>query len=99
MNDYIRREAAKALIRMTYPRIEDRVDINCVLNSVPAADVAPVWHGHWIKHGKSFTRLQQYEVLCWSCSRCGQVERNMTPYCCNCGAKMDGGDTDETVIL
>ena len=42
MDDYIRREAAKAQIRKAYTRIEDRVAINCVLNDVPAVDVVPV---------------------------------------------------------
>ena len=62
-----------------------------IFRTIPAADVAPVRHGRWIRHGKPNERLQQYEVLFWSCSHCGQIERNMTPYCCSCGAKMDGG--------
>lgn len=58
-----------------------------------AADVAPVRHGQWeqdeIAHGLNV----------WLCSACGQPTQLLdgdvsakTPYCPNCGARMDGGD-------
>lgn len=59
-----------------------------LIESVPAADVAPVVHGHWKKevyvdpYGADWTR--------YHCSLCGRVEIKKEPYC-NCGAKMDGG--------
>ena len=65
------------------------------INSVPAADVAPVRHGRWVD------KL----VRDWHCSECGKkVPRQVyfdgycyadkLNYCPNCGAKMDleGGD-------
>lgn len=101
MDDYIRREAAKALIRMTFPRIEDRVDINCVLNCVPAADVAPVRHGQWMETEQP---CGWSEVACAECSECGEDFvlgeysmadlRSLFRYCPNCGALMDGGVND-----
>lgn len=49
-------------------------------NIIPAADVAPVVHGKWIK-GPS----NPY------CSECFVECRDETPFCPNCGAMMDGG--------
>lgn len=52
------------------------------INSIHAADVAPVVHGKWIK-GPS----NPY------CSECFVECRDETPFCPNCGAMMDGGTT------
>lgn len=72
-----------------YVKYEDMV--NCVKN-MPTADVVEVVHGEWIDNGKE----------CWDgsiyyfrqCDICG-FERDDcnadydTPYCPNCGAKME----------
>ena len=50
-----------------------------VFKIVPAADVAPVVHGR-------YNGVQ--EVFC--CSVCGYTVEEETPFCPNCGAKMDG---------
>lgn len=50
------------------------------INAMPSADVAPVVHGKWIK-GPS----NPY------CSECFVECRDETPFCPNCGTKMDGG--------
>lgn len=101
MDDYIRREAAKAQIRKAYTRIEDRVAINCVINDVPAADVAPVRHGRWIEAEQP---CGWCEEVCAECSVCGEDFvlgeysmadlKSLFRYCPNCGAKMDGGADD-----
>lgn len=61
--------------------------------SIPAADVAPVVHGRW----------EQDADGDWYCTNCNEVvaicesgrERTYRkPYCPNCGAKMDGGESD-----
>lgn len=54
---------------------------SCPIWKAPAADVAPVVHGRWIK-GPS----NPY------CSECFVECRDETPFCPNCGAKMDGVD-------
>lgn len=49
--------------------------------SAPAADVAPVVHGHRVDDGGFYAR----------CSQCDGVLPLCANYCPNCGAKMDGG--------
>lgn len=53
------------------------------LNKLPPADVAEVKHGEWV-HGECVSH----------CSECGveTYPENITPYCPNCGARMDGSD-------
>lgn len=60
------------------------------IGKTSAADVAQVRHGRWIKKQEKDTfagYLYSYE-----CSACGRVEQCKEPYC-NCGAKMDGGES------
>lgn len=53
------------------------------IEHIPAADVAPVVHARWIK-GPS----NPY------CSECFVECRDETPFCPNCGAKMDKGESN-----
>lgn len=57
-----------------------------VMRNYSTADVAEVKHGEWV-HGECVSH----------CSECGfeTYPENITPYCPNCGARMDGGDFDE----
>ena len=69
-----------------------------VLQTIPAADVAPVRHGHW-KKGKGnerptengFVHDDRYICDCcgWGC--CCETKLDFS-YCPKCGAKMDGGE-------
>lgn len=53
-----------------------------ILSDIPAADVVPVVHGHWIKRE---TPTVSYEY----CSNCGCVRTgHTTHFCANCGADM-----------
>lgn len=46
-----------------------------------------------VKHGKWLdTRNISYSARC---SECGRYATDITPYCPNCGAKMDGGNKDD----
>lgn len=65
------------------------------LYELPTADVAPVVHGRW----------EQDADGDWYCTNCDEVvaicesgrERTYRKlYCPNCGAKMDGGNSDGT---
>ena len=70
------------------------------LYELPAADVAPVVHGRWIsweKAGNYVPSPDRHE--CSVCHDAAQVLVNgfelLSDYCPNCGAKMDGGATDD----
>lgn len=54
------------------------------------ADVAPVVHGRWVTHYRSGTPVAEgYVSTC-----CDMWNNRKSNYCPNCGAKMDGGDSD-----
>ena len=55
----------------------------------PAADVAPVVHGRWMPFHSDVSGDIQY------CSACEIGFGAKMDYCPHCGAKMDGGDSDE----
>lgn len=52
------------------------------LAAIPAADVAPVRHGHWIEY-------QTPHIICCSYCDWGTGPDEKTKYCPNCGAKME----------
>ena len=61
-----------------------------LLADMPAADVAPVVHGRWVRHYRSGTPVADgYVSTC--CDMWNSRKRN---YCPSCGAIMDGGDND-----
>ena len=55
------------------------------ISAIPAANVAPVVHGHRVDDGGFYAR----------CSQCDGVLPLCANYCPNCGAKMDGGADHE----
>jgi hypothetical protein len=62
----------------------------------PTADVVEVVHGKWIPIEYD-GYADGYPVwYLWECSECREEHRGdedtLTPYCSNCGAKMDGKD-------
>nr|DAM19069.1 MAG TPA: hypothetical protein [Caudoviricetes sp.] len=54
-----------------------------------SADVAPVVHARWITRSDKGIISMTHPYMC---SRCWRVEMDKEPYC-NCGAKMDGGNS------
>ena len=99
MDEYIKQEAAiKAIENADYTAIADDADsckadyLREIIESVPAADVAPVVHGRW-GTGRFNLETGNYEE---QCTRCRNFSKEYgKPYCPNCGAKMDGGAVDE----
>ena len=84
MPSYI--EAGELLMELNDTDIFDTYnDYSMVFDTIdnfPTADVAPVRHGHWIECNYGLT---------FECSECKYpTEYNLTDYCPNCGAKMDG---------
>lgn len=106
-DEYISREAALKYIKSKQCRTCSDIGLcgNCavlvavkLLEKVPAADVAPVRHGHWIGEGDGYADGELvFDV--WHCSECdyciddGTDDPDLLPkYCPGCGALMDGGE-------
>lgn len=60
------------------------------IDDIPTADVAPVVHGHWIK------KIHEWDLgdppsdyTDFTCSKCKIRVQNKTPFCSECGARMD----------
>lgn len=94
MAEYIKR---KAVIDLITRRYENPEICTQEINSIPAADVAPVVHARWI-HSRYEDCSEQFELV--KCSQCNHEAYAMAfyvrggNYCPACGAKMDGGDND-----
>lgn len=64
------------------------------IGKTQAADVAPVRHGHWELTGADKYRRGGI----WKCTGrdgCGKFYPYKCDFCPNCGAKMDGGGSDD----
>ena len=75
-----------------------------VVNDIPAADVAPVVHGRWEETdwieledgGNELIKTPNAALRCSNCRNCFKKKLLWKDaFCPNCGAKMDGGTTDE----
>lgn len=113
MAEFIEREALLEALENADPDVyEDygdgtvdwgfgRKNIQDMINGIPAADVAPVVHGRWM-HSRYEDCSEQFKRV--KCSQCDQEAYAMAfyvvdgHYCPNCGAKMDGGDSDEKSV-
>lgn len=99
MAEYIEKEAVKRLINNNFSGLLAAID------SIPAADVAPVVHSYWEGYscsqymgtdevGEPKWRDGRFYVCHnYKCRRKTVIKSN---FCPNCGAKMDGGDNDAT---
>ena len=86
MDEYIKREAALMKLMQDGCSAKNLQSIS----DMPAADVVPVVHGRWVTHYRSGTPVAKgYVSTC-----CDMWNNRKSPYCPNCGAKMDGGDSD-----
>ena len=89
MAEYIEREAAIKAAKHAWAK---GLEPSQYIEALPAADVAPVVPGRWEHLGGDE----------WCCPVCGFVittegswDKPTKKYCEDCGAKMDGGDSDE----
>ena len=67
------------------------------IEDFPTADVAPVRHGRWYSRGGRFRcSVCDNKAFLKDIGGTGgwshEYEQQKSPYCPNCGAKMDGGD-------
>lgn len=91
MPEYIRKEQVIELLH--YNTDEACSSIVADVEQLPAADVVLVVHARW----------EETDWETWRCTHCGiewQFLDGMTPeendafYCPNCGARMDGGESE-----
>lgn len=61
--------------------------INNAIYDAPTVDAEPVRHGHWTE--KRNPMMYQLIPYVWVCDQCGTAFYYKTPYCGECGAKMD----------
>ena len=105
MSDYISREAAiRAILTIKDYGNSDRANAlglaELAITTLPAADVAEVRRGRWIKSPEC---PEEYDI----CSVCGKTDKHRSrgnwehdvvesvpPFCKWCGAKLDGGQED-----
>ena len=87
MDEYIDREAATNVACNILWKMNDLSTsvMAKALNSIPAADVAPVRHGRW-------ERTADGAALCTACKRKMNPSQYGYAFCSLCGAKMDGGE-------
>lgn len=98
MAEYIEREAAidaimKVYVRTAGYKARERVfEAEEAVHRLPAADVAPVVHGHFVHDGQLYVGGLDW----FHCSSCGRLVAGAEArfdYCPWCGARMDG-DSD-----
>lgn len=102
MTEYIAREALIAEFkRLTLGEngLIERVfadGVYAVLETFPAADVAPVVRGRWVVSNEHINVIDM-DVVKYKCSVCEEYRLSAnklsyaTKYCPNCGAKMEVG--------
>ena len=84
MAEYIKKEDIEQKIQDGLNNLvlgHDAIEVLGMIYEMPAADVAPVRHGRWIKHDDGV----------FTCSECGNAESNESYFCRYCGAKMMEG--------
>ena len=91
MAEYIARESAIEAIMSDPPDAHYQSWYAEKINEIPAADVAPVRQWQWEWDTEDIYR-------CSNCAEKSHVKEVMGhpewDYCPNCGAKMDGGDSN-----
>lgn len=93
MAEYIKREALIAEFKrlgLGENGLLERVfaeGVYTVIEAIPAADVSPMEHGKWVSMYRSGVKVERgYVSTC-----CDMWAERSSPYCPNCGARMDGG--------
>lgn len=87
MAEYITKEQALRAVRDAVDAKDEAIDaIEMYIDALTVLDVAPVVHGEWV--------WQEDTLVCSICQRPAPTEGEYvqveTPYCPQCGARMDG---------
>ena len=83
MKEYIDRDLTLAKMMLAYTLLQ-RDYLKKTIDAIPAADVAPVVHAHWVNETDRINH--------WHCSNCEYViglKWSEYHYCPRCGARMD----------
>ena len=89
MSDYIEREKALKAVEDIVCDADDAERTCDRIIDIPAADVAPIRHGSWKED--YYGEAGGYTFFNVVCNCCGyDMGEKMTPFCPNCGTKMDG---------
>lgn len=67
------------------------VDVILRTQHAPTLDLAPVVHGEWEERTRMLSWCDDDVDVYFVCSACNEENYGETPFCPNCGAKMDGG--------
>ncbi len=59
------------------------------------ADAEPIKHGKWIAQEQEYPMMGCKIIVGYNCSICGGKQELKTNYCCDCGARMDGGNSND----
>ena len=100
MAEYIERDKIFSVWR-SIPAPASVTSLAAAISQTPAADVAPVRHGKWVKEPpyKSIGGEYLKALICSKCNSFfvsdGNKPWQMHNYCPNCGAKMDGEEQDD----
>lgn len=86
MAEYIERETLINIIKERNGRVPEWIE-ECISGCPKVGDVRSERHGHWIISSDG------YYPYCSECTK-EPPGREMTDWCPNCGAKMDGKDGD-----
>ena len=96
MEDYISREALEVVTYQGIPNgYNDKFDDGVQwmleqIDALPSADVQLVRRGHWVHDGYDHPHGNDW-IHCSECGKRGiNVPADLTNYCPNCGARMDG---------
>ena len=57
------------------------------IEATPALDAKPIVYAHWIEGNEDHVSCDS--ICYYTCSECNHSFSDDTPYCPNCGAKMD----------
>ena len=99
MAEYIEREAAVDAVTDIYydtPEINLTAEkFETAINSIPAADVAPVRHAKWVDNHCTACGMMPMGDEMWKNHDCEPpLFEWFMDYCPNCGCRMDGGDDE-----
>ena len=75
------------------PTIGDQFITKSAIDNMPEEDVAEVKHGEWGRQVLVYDRFGDKRIG-YICPVCNEFVPNKGNYCLNCGAKMDGGDSE-----